>query len=299
MSSHDQILDFYAHARPMTAPGKYAEALEALPRDPATLIRIIQGLVIHEFAVSGFYGVAITEERRAESHIRPVERMLDRIFELDDAPLTVSRPPERRVVGVCRHFMVLMLSMLRAQRIPARGRCGFGAYFRPGFFEDHVVCEYWNVLEGRWVLTDPQFDGVWRSRLGIDHDVLDVPRDRFPMAADAWTECRAGRADPAKFGTVNGNLRGLWFIAANLIHDAASLNKMELLRWDAWGGVPRPDEFLSEDQLSFFDGLAALTHEPDRSFAELRRLYESDDRLRVPDTVFNALRNRPEKIAAT
>jgi hypothetical protein len=229
---------------------------------------------------------------------RPVEQMLDRILALDAAPLTVSRPPERRLVGVCRHFMVLLLAMLRAKRIPARGRCGFGGYFNPGFFEDHVVCEYWNGSEKRWMLVDPQFDDVWRARLGIEYDVLDVPRDRFLIASDAWTECRTRAADPAKFGIVNGNLRGLWFIAANLIHDVAALNKMELLRWDAWGGMPPPGEALSEDQLTFFDRLAALTREPDQSFDELRRLYESDDRVRVPATVFNALRNRPEQIFA-
>jgi len=298
MSDHDQVLGFYAHAGPMTAPGMYAEVLEGLPDDVASLVRIVQGLAIHEFVASEFYGVTIPEERRAESHIRPVEQMLDRIMALDAAPLTVSRPPERRLVGVCRHFMVVLLAMLRAKRIPARGRCGFGAYFNPGFFEDHVVCEYWNESEKRWVSIDPQFDDVWRARLGIDHDVLDIPRDRFIIAADAWTECRTRAADPAKFGIVNGNLRGLWFIAANLIHDVATLNKIELLRWDAWGGMPRPGDALSEDRLSFFDRLAALTRAPDQSFDELRRLYESDDRLRVPAYVFNALRNQPEQIFA-
>jgi hypothetical protein len=296
MSDHDRILHFYAHAGPMTAPGKYAEVLEGLPDDPASLVRIVQGLAIHEFVAPSFYGVQIPEERRAESHIRPVEQMLDCILALDDAPFTVSRPPERRLVGVCRHFMVLLLAMLRAKRVAARGRCGFGRYFNPGFFEDHVVCEYWNGSEKRWVLVDPQFDDVWRARLGIERDVLDVPRDRFLIAADAWTECRTREADPAKFGIVNRNLRGLWFIAANLIHDVATLNKMELLRWDVWGRIPRPGQSLSEGEISFFDRLAALTVEPDGWFEELRRLYESDDRLRVPAVVFNALRNRPEQI---
>ncbi len=36
--------------------------------------------------------------------------------------------------------------------------------------------------------------------------------------------------------------------------------------------------------------------EPDASFGELRQLYEGDQRLRVPPTVFNAVLNRPEAI---
>jgi hypothetical protein len=60
--------------------------------------------------------------------------------------------------------------------------------------------------------------------------------------------------------------------------------------------MPRPDEALQDDQLAFFDRLAAITRAPDASFDELRGLYEGDDRLRVPATVFNALLNRPEAV---
>jgi Transglutaminase-like superfamily len=292
-----QILDFYARPAAMTSAGKYTALLGRLPDDLGTLVRIVQGLAIHEFAASSFYGVALPDDRKNESHIRPVEQMLDRIVAMDDSPLTVARPPERRLVGVCRHFMVLLLALLRAKGVPARGRCGFGTYFNPGFFEDHVVCEYWNAAEQRWVLVDPQFDDVWRAKLKIDHNVLDVPRDRFVIAAGAWTQCRSGNADPTKFGIVKGDLRGLWFIAANLVHEVVLLNKIELLRWDAWGAIPRPDERLQDHQLAFFDELATLTRQPDNSFEELRRLYQCDDRLRVPATVFNSLLSQPEPVS--
>jgi hypothetical protein len=73
---------------------------------------------------------------------------------------------------------------------------------------------------------------------------------------------------------------------------------MELLRWDAWGAMPRPEERLQDHQLGFFDELAALTREADSSFEELRRLYERDDRLRVPVTVFNSILNQPETVLA-
>jgi hypothetical protein len=60
--------------------------------------------------------------------------------------------------------------------------------------------------------------------------------------------------------------------------------------------MPRPDQSLSDDELGFFDRLAVLTRAADASFDELRRLYQGDERLRVPDTVFNALLNRSEAI---
>ncbi|MGH2416103.1 MAG: hypothetical protein ACRDEA_20920 [Microcystaceae cyanobacterium] len=68
-----------------------------------------------------------------------------------------------------------------------------------------VVCEYWNSAEARWGLVDPQFDEVWREKLTIEHDILDLPRDRFVMASDAWVQCRVGEADPSKFGIFQGD----------------------------------------------------------------------------------------------
>jgi hypothetical protein len=83
---------------------------------------------------------------------------------------------------------------------------------------------------------------------------------------------------------------------ARMVRNVAALNKMEMLPWDICGTMPHPDEPLQADQLTFFDQLAALMCEPDASFEELRKLYEEDDRLRVPATVFNAVLNRPEAI---
>jgi hypothetical protein len=91
-------------------------------------------------------------------------------------------------------------------------------------------------------------------------------------------------------------MRGLWFIAGNLMRDVAALNNMEMLPWDVWGAMIRPDEPLQNDQLALFDRLAAVTRAPDTTFAELRTLYEGDERLRVPATVFNSRLSRLETI---
>jgi Transglutaminase-like superfamily len=295
-TTYQQILEFYKYPGAMTSAGKHAAAVAKFPSDPAALVAVMQGLTVHEYAASDFYGYSVPEKRKSESHIRPAEKMLDRILALDSHPLVVPREPEKRLVGVCHHFVVLLTALLRAKGVPARARYGFGAYFNPGFFEDHSICEYWNAAESRWMLVDPQFDEVWRARLGIRHDVLDVPRDRFLVGADAWAKCRAGEADATKFGISWGDLRGSWFIAGMLIRDLAALNKMEMLQWDVWGAMPRPDESLADEQFGFFDRIAALTRDPDASFGELRKLYEEEERVRVPPTVFNAVLNQPEAI---
>jgi hypothetical protein len=187
----------------------------------------------------------------------------------------------------------MLVTMLRAEGVPARSRCGFAAYFNPPNFEDHWVCEYWDAQDRCWRLADPQIDDVWRRRLGVHFDTLDLPRTEFLAASDAWRRCRSGEADGQQFGISFAGLRGLWFVAGSLVRDMAALNKMEMAPWDVWGAQPQPR---AEFDLAFFDELAALTRDPENTFAELRRRYDADDRLRVPPTVFNALNRRPEAI---
>jgi hypothetical protein len=197
---------------------------------------------------------------------------------------------------VCRHFSLLLAAILRAQGVPARARCGFGAYFMAGRFEDHWVCEYWHAEQRRWILVDAQIDALHRETLAMDFDPLDVPRDRFVIAGDAWTLSRSGESDPARFGFSPIGMSGLWFIAGNVLRDVAALNNMEMLPWDVWGAMPGPDEPLRQDTLALFDRLAALTCAPDAGFAALRALYEGDERLRVPAVVHNAVLMRDEPV---
>jgi hypothetical protein len=45
---------------------------------------------------------------------------------------------------------------------------------------------HWNAAEARWILVDAQIDELQRAKLHPDFDLLDVPRDRFVIAGDAW-----------------------------------------------------------------------------------------------------------------
>ena len=293
MRTHDQpTLAFYTEPASMTSAGRYAPLLQNLPGDVPSLAAVVQGLLIHEY-MAGEYGVTLSEQDRSSVHIRPVEDMLAEIVARDSRPLDVARPPAARLPVNCRHFTVLMTALLRAAGTPARARCGFGGYFGTGMFEDHWVCEYWHTGQQRWVLVDAQIDGQQRRWFDIDFDVTDVPRDRFVIAGQAWAQCRSGAADPARFGLSTINEAGDWFIAGNLMRDAAALRNIELLPWDCWGAMPAPEHPIGSELTALFDQLAALTQTPDASAARLRQLCE-DDRLRVPAAVRNHLRDRDE-----
>jgi hypothetical protein len=284
---------FYASHSPMTDPGEANALIEPLPNDVPRLSRIIQGLAIYDVVARDFYAFDPPRDRLGEIHLRPIADRLARVMELDDRALHNARDPDRRTLQRCNSFALLLVAMLRAKGAPARSRCGFAAYFNPPNFEDHWVCEYWDARESRWRLADPQIDDVWRARLNIRFDTLDLPDGQFLTASEAWRRCRSGEAHEGRFGISFANFRGLWFVAGSLVRDMAALNKMEMAPWDVWGAQPGPDE---KFDLAFFDELAALTRDPDHTFPGLKRRYEEDDRLCVPPTVFNALNRQPETI---
>ena len=290
-------LEYYKSHAPMTDPGTYARTLRELPRDIGKLCEVIQGLIIHRDMAPFAYDVTFSEERRNDAHIRSMVGMLTRIRELDDHPITIARERQKRFAGVCRHFSVMLCGILREQGIPARARCGFGAYFNQGKFEDHWVCEYWNAKQARWILVDAQIDAIQKKLFKPDFDTLDVPHDRFIIAGDAWQMCRSGRADASNFGlSMVPGLKGMWFIAGNVLRDLASLNRAEMLPWDAWGLAPKDDASWVNDQ-STLDRVAAVTIADDDAFGQVRAIYDGDDRLRVPPVVFNVLLNADEKVS--
>ena len=146
------------------------------------------------------------------------------------------------------------------------------------------------------MLADAQIDRAQRDYFGIEFDPTDVPRDRFLIAGDAWQRCRAGTADPGTFGLTVTDEFGYWWIAANMMRDAAALGNVELLPWDVWGAMPEPEDTIDDELFALFDHLAELTLDPDVRRGELLALVAGDDRLRVPPTVRNVTLGRDEPI---
>lgn len=300
MSSQETILAYYASAQRFTEPGNFKAQVDDLPADVGELVQVVQGLSIYDVVAFDFYDVELSEDQAAHIHLRPVADMLDALVAIDGRPLSEPRVAQDRLGCRCHVYTKLLVAFLRAKNIPARARCGFATYLHPQGYEDHWVCEYWHANEQRWVLVDAQLDAVWREKLNIEWNKLDISRELFLVAGDAWLRCRNGEADPEQFGiSFYEGLQGLWFIAGDLVRDVAALNKVEMLPWDVWGCMPQAGTAISEEQLVFFDHLARLTQSPDAEFDELRRLYNSDTGLRVPEEVFNLMRQQSEKVFAT
>jgi hypothetical protein len=292
--SANEVLAYYTQPGPLTDAGTHRDALLAMPSDIPGILTAVQGILVHQ-DLAGVYGFAMPEERRATAHFRATEPILGRILEEDPRPLAEPRTPERRIACTCRTFSLVAVAALRVHGIPARARCGFGNYFEPGWHIDHWVAEYWNGKE--WILADAQMDPVLTAALGFDFDPADVPRDRFIVGGRAWIQYRAGELDPDKYGLTIPGEQGAWWIAANLVRDVAALSNMELLPWDLWGAMPEPEDEIGPDLTALFDELAAATVDP-ATADRVRSRYATDERLRVPAQVVNALRQAPEPVIA-
>lgn len=274
-----ESLAYYAEQGPISDPKTAAAFLHDLPGSIAELAALVRNLTIHVFWAER-YGLSIPAERMGELQLRTAERRLLRTLELDPRPLVEPRSIDKKLIGNCRDHTLLLVTFLRHKGIPARARCGFGAYFIPGHFEDHWVAEYWDAGAERWVLVDAQLDLLQCEVLKVGFDPLDVPRDQFIVGGRAWQMCRTGEQDPDAFGIFD--MKGLGFVRGNLVRDVAALNKVELLPWDCWGVILH--ETLDDaGDLRALDEVAGWSAGADVAYSALRQAYLSDKRLRVGD----------------
>lgn len=287
-----QILDFYA------TPGRFTSLDDGdfSSTDIRRVVEVVQGLLVYDVVAQPFYGVELAAEQAEAIHERDTARLLAVARAVDARPLTEARPAANRVGARCHAFSRLTVAFLRAAGVPARARCGFGAYFRPGWFEDHWVAEYWNAADARWQMVDAQLDDTWRAAISFAGDAFAITPTEFVSAGHAWQAWRRGELEASRCGLSAISQHGAHWIAGNLRLDLASLNKVEMLPWDVWGAGWKPGEQPTDAQLSLFDSVAELTVDPDARFAELRGRYESDDSLRMDGTVFNVARGEVEAV---
>lgn len=292
----------YACQSPITDPGVMREWLGELPADFRALRALARPLVAH-YRADDLAAFGIPPERVREIDTRFAGLMLARLREMDGAPLSPERAPADRLVGCCRDHTVLYLTLLREAGIPARARVGFAGYFVPGWWLDHVVAEVWDAAEGRWRLVDAEIADVWLDRSdGAALDTLDLARDRFMVAGEAWQACRSGAADPERFvvdpGLEVAVTRGWHQLRHNLVQDLAALTQREMILWDTWGLLD--DAPIPEAQWGLLDGIATVTANPAVTGAEAAALYAATAGVQVPATVqsMNVLSGEPRQVAS-
>jgi hypothetical protein len=302
----------YVGHSPYTDPGASREWLADAPSDLAGLRRLATQIVFHYRASGDPVALGFAPERMDEIDLRYAERILARARELQGGPIGGQRDALSRVLGCCRDFTLVLVSLAREAGMPARMRVGFAGYLLgetrsdDGAYEpwwlDHVVAEVWDGGAGRWRLVEAQIDdGFLDAGTGLPLDLLDIGADRFLVGADAWLAARAGTIDHARC-VVDPSvevpfLRSWAQLAHNLAVDLAAVNGHELLLWDSWGpleSVTQPTSSSADLTIEHFTMLDALAQTmvdaatpvttPDESIDRLAEVYLASEFV-VPSSV--------------
>jgi hypothetical protein len=260
--------DFYRRHGPLSDPGRHADALQKLDGRPETLAAIVQGLLIHGDWLE-LYGLSDADFPNASRTTLPVAQRLDAILDINASLLTTPRTPTQRSVGTCRDDALMLCALLRACSVPARVRCGFATYFKPGHYEDHWVCEYWNASRKRWALADAQLDAPHRRLLGIRFDTNELPAGSFVSADQAWGLFNSESAPGHAFG--HGEATGAWFLRVNLERDLRALQKQETSDWDGWRAASSDQRTLDAESTTRCTKIAAAVSIVDKDYPRFEK----------------------------
>ena len=206
-----ELLDFYRQYSSFTDPGEYAYLYKNLPDSLPELCNLIRSQFIHPYGELNKYREQIPKERWNEMFSYPsVKTILEGLLSYDSSGIVNNRKPEDRLVLICRHNSILLVSILKSRGIPARVRYGHATYIIPDFHTSHAICEVWNDNEKRWMLVDPSMD------------MVDFSQDKFDFSNDAWLQLQKGEIDPNLYG-IPHRYSGMGSIVAKLCGDLASL----------------------------------------------------------------------------
>ena len=242
-----------------TDPVRFLPILESIPNNIHDICSFTQNLLIHIYWLEKYNCHMESSLKLEEVQLRYISEILELANSKSKQGLIEIRKPNERVASICRDFSLMVCTVLRAKGVPARLRCGFATYLNKDHFEDHWVCEYWNIKQSKWLMIDAQLDQVHLDILKIDFDPCEVPSDKFLFAGKAWELCRTGKEESEKFGIKGMN--GLPFIKGNIIRDLFALAKIEMLAWDTGWGILKEyiSPIASNEETELLDKLASFS----------------------------------------
>jgi hypothetical protein len=283
-----EALEFYKKHDLFSDPGEYASRYLELPTQLDALHAAINELLIHNWKVERDRpGWIKAHAQEVDVFTRPIRKVLERVVSFGPEPWNQSRPPDRRAVIDCRHFSLLLCSVLRERGIPARARCGFATYLEETHWMDHWVCEYWDDKEGGWVMED------------ADLKLHAVPSNQFYTGIHAWEMSRKTPSMARQFGYGKEEPeRGAWVARSNLVRDFAALNGFASISGDSWELGDKTDDQLVAADFQLLDEIVRLG-DSNATFDQRQALYAACQELRPGENIkhFDYLfTNQPREI---
>lgn len=269
-----EALEFYKKQDLFSDPGEYASRYAELPTEMNALHAAINELLIHNWKVERDRpGWIKAHPQEVDVFTRPIRKVLGKVISLGPEPWNQPRPPDRRVVIDCRHFSLLLCSVLRERGIPARTRCGFATYLEETHWMDHWICEFWDDERRCWVMED------------ADLQLHSVPSNQFYTGIHAWEMSRKIPSMARQFGySKEEQERGAWVARANLVRDFAALNGFVSVSGDSWGLGEVTDEKLTSTDHKVLDEMVKLG-DGNATFEQRQALYVAYPELRPSEKI--------------
>lgn len=294
---NNNLLDFYKNTSLYTDLGLYTDFAKNLPDDIEILCSLLRNQIIHPFDLKdeeernnphSFYGDMTKISRTSliyENDLFPTAVAMIAELLRRESNFTVERKVENKIHVCCRETSILLIAILKAKNIPARARCGFThAVSEIAGAGDHWIVEYYNETCKRWVLVDPTmcYDQETLDYFEIDYSLINIPRNKFIFAADAYLGLRKGKyktkdiysfPDPKRFG--------IKAAINELFYDFHSLMNNEILFCQSPKYLKDNNYELTDDEYIELDELAKLMLDPDKNFNKLLEIWNSQDKFRI------------------
>lgn len=294
---NSNLLNFYQKTSLFTDLGFYTNFAKNLPDDIETLCSLLRNQLIHPFDLkdeeernnsNSFYGDMTKIPRTSliyENDLFPTAIAMMAELLRRNPNFTIERKIEDKLHVCCRETSILLVAILKVKGIPARARCGFThAVSETDGAGDHWIVEYYNELSKEWVLVDPTmaYDQETLDYFEIDYSLIDMPRDKFIFAADAYLGLRNGKYKKEDiYAFSNPKTFGLKAAINELFYDFHSLMNNEILFCQSPKYLNDNNYELSIEEYTELDELAKLMLNPDKNFDAIYYIWENTEKFRI------------------
>jgi len=282
-------INYYSDHSVFSYPGVYLNIYQKIPHNIILLRDYCSRFFLHAKLASAEYinefydSICFYNTRSIQTFLR---YKFSNNFHLDYKKRNCNRP-----VGICRDSALLMCSILRSRKIPARLRVGFASYYHDRFWVDGFALELYNEMLKRWNVVDVAINDEIFSKFNISKKINFncLSASDFMTASQAWVMIRQDRINPILFRS--GNYFGLSIVRNRMIQDLFCLLKIEPLLWDLWGIMLS----IEKNNVNFFDKLANLLINYDDDVKILTDFLDLNPAIQITDEILEDSPNLPSK----
>jgi hypothetical protein len=256
------------------------------------VIDLIHSTCIHE-SEKNLFNINHDKSYLIEVNFKTANDILNRILEKNNILNLNSNHLREKVFVNCRNAALIACSILREMKIPSRIRSGFMtyAYYPSKFKLDHVILEYWNYIENRWIKVDPLVSKKYfeKKKYPPNFNPLDLKNNEFISSYEAWNDCINNPNNTINYGSgIFKDQRGLFIVRNKLIHDLSYLNKTEVRPYDLWGYMLLSNLFdtsVKNEQIRDLNILSKIIESND--FRLIKKAWKSNINFKIPSIILS------------